>query len=113
MLPLINLIGIRPSLKKKAKKAHVIKNIVSIPPGIQILLLSQFFAQLSVSCLYQNYLEYLLNTKSQDFSGGSVVKNVPANAGDMGSVCGMRGSHKLWSSSPAAPLLHHHRACVP
>ena len=37
---------------------------------------------------------------SQDlkgFPGGSVVKNPPANAGDMGSIPGLGRSHMPWS----------------
>ena len=29
----------------------------------------------------------------RDFTGGAVVKNLPANAGDMGSIPGMGRSH--------------------
>ena len=36
--------------------------------------------------------------KSKGFSGGSVVKNLPANAGDMGSIPGLGRSHMLLSS---------------
>ena len=32
-------------------------------------------------------------TLRQDFPGGAVVKNPPANAGDMGSIPGPGGSH--------------------
>ena len=32
------------------------------------------------------------------FPGGAVVKNPPANAGDMGSIPGPGRSHMLWSS---------------
>ena len=32
-----------------------------------------------------------------DFAGGSVVKNLPANAGDMGSTSGLGRSHILQS----------------
>ena len=31
----------------------------------------------------------------EDFPGGPVVKNPPANAGDMSSVLGLRRSHML------------------
>ena len=31
----------------------------------------------------------------QDFPGGPVVKNMPANAGDTGSIPGLRGFHGL------------------
>ena len=34
----------------------------------------------------------------QGFPGGTVVKNLPANAGDTGSSPGPRRSHMLWSS---------------
>ena len=33
----------------------------------------------------------------QDFPGGTVVKNPPANAGDTGSIRGPGRSHMLWS----------------
>ena len=33
-----------------------------------------------------------------DFPGGAVVKNPPANAGDVGSIPGLGRSHMLWSS---------------
>ena len=35
---------------------------------------------------------------ARDFPGGSVVKNPPANAGDMGSSPGPGRSHMLWSN---------------
>ena len=35
---------------------------------------------------------------SGDFSGGAVVKNPPANAGDMGSSPGPGRSHMPWSN---------------
>ena len=34
----------------------------------------------------------------EDFPGGAVVKNPPANAGDMGSSPGPGRSHMPWSS---------------
>ena len=34
----------------------------------------------------------------RDFSGGTVVKNPPAIAGDMGSNLGPGGSHMPWSN---------------
>ena len=33
-----------------------------------------------------------------DFPGGTVVKNPPANAGDMGSIPGLGRSHMPWSN---------------
>ena len=42
---------------------------------------------------------FLLEAKLKDFPGGPVVKNPPANAGDMGSIPGL-GSRAplLWGS---------------
>ena len=37
-------------------------------------------------------------SKMRDFPGGSVVKNLPANAGDMGSSPGLGRSHMPWSN---------------
>ena len=34
----------------------------------------------------------------EDFPGGPVVKNSPANAGDTGSTPGLGRSHMLWSN---------------
>ena len=43
---------------------------------------------------------YTLNAEVQksheDFPGGSVVKNLPANAGDTGSILDLGRSHRLW-----------------
>ena len=36
--------------------------------------------------------------KPGDFPGGTVVKNLPANAGDTGSIPGPGRSHMLWSN---------------
>ena len=33
-----------------------------------------------------------------DFPSGPVVRNVPANAGDTGSILGLRGSHMSWGN---------------
>ena len=37
-------------------------------------------------------------TQSRDFPGGVVVKNLPAKAGDMGSIPGLGRSHMLRSN---------------
>ena len=42
---------------------------------------------------------------SWGFPGGSVVKNPPANAGDMGSISDPGRSHMLWSNRAHAPQL--------
>ena len=39
------------------------------------------------------------------FPGGAVVKNPPANAGDMGSSPGPRRSHMPWSNEARVPQL--------
>ena len=40
-----------------------------------------------------------------DFPGGAVVKNLPANAGDTGSIPGSGRSHALWSNQARVPQL--------
>ena len=39
------------------------------------------------------------------FPGGSVVKNPPDRAGDMGSISDLGRSHMLWSHEAHAPQL--------
>ena len=41
----------------------------------------------------------------EGFPGGAVVKNLPANAGDMGSSPGLGRSHMLRSNKVRAPQL--------
>ena len=43
------------------------------------------------------------------FLGGSVVKNLPANVGDMDSIPGPRRSHMPWTTRPAG---HSYRRLV-
>ena len=40
----------------------------------------------------------MLKWKGRDFAGGPVVKNSPANAGDMGSTPGPGRSHMPWGN---------------
>ena len=51
----------------------------------------------------------------QGFPGGSVVKNLPANSGDMGSSPDPRRYHMPWSNEAHAPQLLslNSRACEP
>ena len=42
--------------------------------------------------------KYTCQNVVSGFPGGSVVKNMPANAGDMGLIPGLRRSHVLWSN---------------
>ena len=46
----------------------------------------------------------------RDFPGGTVVKNPPANAGDMGSIPDLGGSHMPRSNKARAtrPVRHNH-----
>ena len=50
-------------------------------------------------------LLHVTKTKPRDFPGGAVVKNPPANAGDMGSSPGPERFHVLWSNKARAPQL--------
>ena len=51
----------------------------------------------------------------RDFPGGTVVKNLPASAGDRGSSPGPGRSHMPWSNKACAPqlLTLRSRACEP
>ena len=51
----------------------------------------------------QSYLKK--KEKSWDFLGGTVVKNLPANAGDTGSSPGLGRSHIPWSNKACVPQL--------
>ena len=54
--------------------------------------------------------------KKRDFSGVPVVKNLPANAGDMGLIPGLGRSHMLQSNKACVPQLlkpAHPRARAP
>jgi len=44
------------------------------------------------------FLEFSFNKKGESFPGGSVVKNLPANAGDTDLIPGLGRSHMLWDS---------------
>ena len=43
-------------------------------------------------------MEYRQKYMNGDFPGGTVVENLPANAGDTGSSPGLGGSHMPWSN---------------
>ena len=46
------------------------------------------------TCIHEyNNLKPGLKGRNQDFPGGPVVRNPPANAGDMGSIPGLGRSH--------------------
>ena len=47
---------------------------------------------------YQKYIPYILKKQRQDFPGGAVVNNPPANEGDMGLSPGPGRSHMPWSN---------------
>ena len=55
----------------------------------------------SFMCLYfvgiQKLKRYLKKERLRDFPVGAVVKNLPASAGDMGSIPGPGRSHIPWS----------------
>ena len=51
---------------------------------------------------------YLLNVQAQEFPGGPVVKKLPCNPGDTGSVPG-RGTKILHTAGPTKPASHSER----
>ena len=65
-----------------------------------------YASSLGVIVIGQEMKEFLKSKWSfGDFPGGSVVKNPPANAGDMGSSPGPGRSHMPWSNETRAPQL--------
>ena len=44
------------------------------------------------------FLEFNFNKKRESFPAGSVVKNLPANAGNTDLILGLGSSHMLWDS---------------
>ena len=53
-------------------------------------------SQISLCCLY--YRIFSKEDDKLDFPGGSVVKNPPANVGDMCLIPGPGGLHMPWSN---------------
>ena len=51
---------------------------------------------------------WTLRTAKTGLSGGPVVKNLPANAGDTGSIPGLERFHRLWSNKAHVPHLLRH-----
>ena len=79
------------SPKQTNKKVNMINMLINLMVGI-----------FSIS----NHLVYTLSIlQFWDFPGGAVVKNLPANAGDMGSSPGLGRSHMPWSNKACAPQL--------
>ena len=52
-----------------------------------------------------NVIHHINKLKNKDFPGGTVVKNPPANAGDMGSISSSGRSHMPRSNKPHVPQL--------
>ena len=53
----------------------------------------------------ESALDFKLKVMDWDFPGGAVVKNPPANAGDMDSSPGLGRSHMPWSNYAHVPQL--------
>ena len=52
-------------------------------------------------------------SETWDFSGGQVVKNLPASAGDVGSIPALGRSHMPWSIRPRATTTEAHWSLEP
>ena len=50
------------------------------------------------SCSVKDNIKRIRKSQNRDFPHGTVVKNPPANAGDMGSIPGPGRSHIPWSN---------------
>ena len=68
-----------------------------------------------ISNVYKHLIQPNIKKTNKDFPGGTVVKNLPVNAGDTGSIPGLGRSHILRSSEAREPQLLslHSRACKP
>ena len=65
------------------------------------------FGQTSRCCFHTSYhpgLTYIARLIWKGFPGGSVVKNPPSKAGDMGSIPDPGRSHVSWSSTTIEPV---------
>ena len=51
-----------------------------------------------ISKIYKQLMEFNIKQQQQGFPGGSVVKNSPANAGDVGSIPDPGRPHVPWSN---------------
>ena len=73
------------------------KNIALTRPTFVGKVMSLLFMSLSWAVLVSLWVQ-TLKVQDQGFSGGSVVKNLAANAGDMGSIPGPQRSYMSWSN---------------
>ena len=108
------------------KFSVIISNISSVPFSLLLLVFSymyvihfivvpqsldnlSFFCSLCWFCfsILKVYIEISSNSDSflRDFPGGTVVKNPPASAGDMGLSPGLGRSHMPWSNKAHEPQL--------
>ena len=87
------------NLPKKGFRVMIVKMIKELGMGMDV--------QSEKSEVFNKELENIKNNKREmkntiiemmGFSGGGVVKNLPVNAGDMGSSPGPGRSHVLWSN---------------
>ena len=51
-----------------------------------------------IGFFYEDQMRWCIKALVWDFPGGTVVKSLPANAGDMGSSPGPAGSHMPWGN---------------
>ena len=71
---------------------------------LELSIMSTSCSQLCIVNTMSSMLWVLMNKsldermKHEDFSGGLVVKNLPANAGEMGSIPGLGRFHMPWGS---------------
>ena len=72
---------------------------ISYPPN-PLFIQETFIERSLCDRYYCKYREYNRdqNRSLPDFPGGAVVKNLPANAGHVGSIPGPGRSHMLWSN---------------
>ena len=68
----------------------------------KVFIFSSFFflepVPRTIASVWQVLNKLLVKQNAEDFPGGLVVKNPPANAGDMGSILALGRFHVWWSN---------------
>ena len=62
----------------------------------------------SVTHWYRWSLSSFVHQMHLDFPGGPVLKNLPANASDMGLIPGLERFHLPWGKRATKPVRHHY-----
>ena len=86
----------------KSKDIQIIRTVLDLPEKLRIssqkILTNLLETTILKRMVHLKVCPTLITLPFRDFPGGTMVKNLPANAGDMGSSPGPGRSHMLWSN---------------